>query len=189
MEVQDLIRQFLQLDLGKRVTLENALKNPWLTSMLNGPVNALGSSTKRSSYVTAKNTSLSTNISSLEDLEKTALARLLDVRDHNKFQQMMLCFLVSTIPALELEHYTKTFKLLDRFGSGMLSLDDFKLALSDFDHLHKTPTAAAAAVEPDLEVLFNKMSKRGFIYYSEFVLAAINKREQFNGEDLKYCFA
>jgi hypothetical protein len=73
----------------------------------------------------------------LEDLDKTALARLLDVRDFNDFQQMMLSFLVSIIPARELEYHAKNFKMLDRYGSGMLSLEDFKIALSDFDLGHK----------------------------------------------------
>jgi len=89
--------------------------------------------------------------------------------------------MVNLIPSKELDQLAKTFRILDNYGSGMISLEDLRQALTEFDFI---------TGKQDVEALFNKVnvSKKGFIYFSEFVQAAINKSEHFSTIDFKFAF-
>jgi len=105
-----------------------------------------------------------------ENLVKESLSNLSDYANHNKFQQGVVNFLTYTwVQKEEINKLSEIFKAIDANNDGRISIDEITkyikqvMGSSNFDEIIE---------------IYDKIdtNKSGFIDYSEFLSATINKK-------------
>jgi len=145
-EAIDLIKKMLEYDPEKRISAEEALKHPWFTQML-------GDQAAGNKGVITK-----------------ALKNLQDFRAERKLQEAVWIFLVSYFSAKdETSNLLASFQALDKDKNGVLSKEEIMAGYKDI--------IGKAQNDHEIEDIINKIDNNnsGFVDYSEFISATINK--------------
>ncbi|CEM37936.1 unnamed protein product [Vitrella brassicaformis CCMP3155] len=160
-EAKELIKKLLTYDPQKRIPAEHALQDEWIVkkSQRKGP-KVEGS------------------------VLKTSLNNLKKFTSNQRLQQAALTFIASQLVTKdEKDELTKTFKLLDANGDGMLSreelLDGYSKILGDAD---------AAAEEVDMILKQADTDGSGSIDYTEFLVATMDRRTLCSEKKLEAAF-
>ena len=161
LEVQDLVKKLLEVNVDKRLSAAEALKHPWFSKF----------GAKR----------LYTNIE--EEKVVMYIERLMHYQINSKFQQMVLAFIVHNIPdSEETKDILKIFRQFNEGDDGKLTKDELFNGLVRYikeDHMKQHID--------DLFLILDGAG-RGFIEYEEFLRACIDKNKLLNDENLVYAF-
>ena len=160
-EIQDLVKQLLEVNVNKRLSSSDALKHPWFKKF------------------NAK--SLYSNI----EKEKIIiyLNRLRNFKINSKFQQMVLAFIVHNIPNTnESKDILKIFRMFNTNDDGKLSKKEL------FNGLIKYFNEEDIKKEIDDIFLLLDGANRGVIEYEEFLRATLEQDFLLSDENLVYAF-
>ena len=159
---KDLISKLLEIDIKKRISAEDALKHNWFKENKSKEL----FNNIENKVITEKLVNNLINYKSISVIQETALAYLV----HN-FNQTK-----SVIDACKL------FNIIDIDGDGKINEKDL------FDGLKKI--IKRKCLENDCKEIFNNidMNHNGFLEYEEFVRAAVDKKEFFNEQFLRFAF-
>jgi len=154
----DLVQKMLKFDPEKRISSSEALNHPWIKNLTEG-------------------------INVDENLATGALMNLKEFRAERKLQQAVCTFMVSQMATKEeMEELQKAFSSLDKNSDGKLSRDEL---LTGF-----TEIMGATAAEEEVERIMKMVDtdQNGWIDYSEFVMATLNKKNLLSDERLEAAF-
>ena len=153
-----LVQKMLTYDPDKRASAKDALNHEWIRNLTEG-------------------------INVDENLATGALNNLREFRAERKLQQAVCTFMVSQMATKEeMEELHKAFAQLDKNSDGKLSKDEL---LTGF-----TEIMGAAAAQDEVERIMNTVDTdgNGWIDYSEFVMATLNKKNLLSDERLEAAF-
>ena len=160
-EVQDLVKKLLEVNVNKRLSSSDALKHPWFKKF-NGK-------------------SLYSNIE--KDKIIIYLNRLRNFKINSKFQQMVLAFIVHNIPNTnESKDILKIFRMFNTNDDGKLSKKEL------YNGLIKYFNEKEIKKEIDDIFLLLDGANRGVIEYEEFLRATLDQNILLSDENLVYAF-
>jgi len=160
-EVQDLVKNLLQVDVKKRFSAKEALKHPWFKKF--------------------KAKSLYSNID--DEQIKTYLNRLRRYQINSKFQQMVWLFIVHNLQETqETKEILKIFRLFNENDDGKLSKEELYNALIKYFDKKQIDK------EIDDILLLLDGANLGYIEFEEFLGACMNKMKLLSEEHLTYAF-
>mmetsp|Transcript_18327 Transcript_18327/g.24316 ORF Transcript_18327/g.24316 Transcript_18327/m.24316 type:complete len:540 (-) Transcript_18327:290-1909(-) len=141
LEAQKFVSSLIVLDPKDRLTADAALKHPWLDRNYN-------LSDRRPSQ------------KAMDDVE----GRLISYASQSDFKKMALMVVAHKTTSEEVAELRSVFDQYDTGSDGTITLDEFKMALSDSNYS-----------EEDVEALFDNVDvdKNGKIYYTEFLAATL----------------
>jgi calcium-dependent protein kinase len=154
----DLVQRMLKFDPEKRIQSIDALGHSWIKDLTEG-------------------------INVDENLATGALKNLQGFRAERKLQQAVCTFMVSQMATKEeMEELQKAFSSLDKNGDGKLSKDELLLGFTDI--------MGATAAEEEVDRIMNLVDtdQNGWIDYSEFVMATLDKKNLLSDERLETAF-
>eukprot|EP01066_Platyproteum_vivax_P006551 Platyproteum_vivax@DN232_c0_g1_i1.p1 len=155
-----LIKKMLTYEPAKRVSAEEALNDPWVALNLKGQAVAT------------------------DEQKLKCLTNLTKFRSGLRLQQAAVTFIATMYTGTqEREELAKSFRALDTNGDGRLSKDEL---LIGFSKLYGNPEAASEEVERILREVDG--DKSGYIDYTEFVAATMDKRVLQRKEVLEEAF-
>ena len=160
-EVQDLVKNLLQIDVQKRFSAVEALKHPWFKKF-------------NAKY-------LYSNLD--EGTIKTYLNRLRHYQINSKFQQMVWLFIVHNLQEnQETKEILKIFRLFNENDDGKLSKEElYKGLIKYFDKKDIDK-------EIDDIILLLDTSNLGYITFEGFLSGCVNKMKILSEEHLIYAF-
>lgn len=138
---RDLIKKLLVLDTAKRLTAEEALEHPWLTGE------------------TASNTPIIT----------TVIKNMQSFSSSCKFKQALLQYMANTISDEEMQTFKKIFSSLDENGDGVITINEFKKAMSKGGH-----SMSGDELEKLLKLV--DVDGDGNLSYQELVMASVQRK-------------
>ena len=153
-----LVQKCLTYDPEKRISAKDALNHSWIKNLTEG-----------------------INVDTV--LASNALNNLKEFRAERKLQQAVCTFMVSQMATKEeMDELHKAFSSLDKNSDGKLSRDEL---LTGF-----TEIMGAAAAQDEVERIMNTVDTdgNGWIDYSEFVMATLNKKNLLSDERLEAAF-
>lgn len=154
----DLVQKMLKFDPDKRISSSEALNHSWIKNLTEG-------------------------INVDENLATGALMNLKEFRAERKLQQAVCTFMVSQMATKEeMEELQKAFSSIDKNGDGKLSREEL---LTGFTEI-MGETAAGDEVERIMNLV--DTDQNGWIDYSEFVMATLNKKNLLSDERLEAAF-
>ena len=160
-EVQDLVKKLLEVNVKKRLSSSDALKHSWFKKF-NGK-------------------SLYSNID--KETIIIYLNRLRKFKINSKFQQMVLAFIVHNIPSNEeSKDILKIFRMFNMNDDGKLSKKElFNGLIKYFDEKN---------IKKEIDDIFLLLdgANRGFIEYEEFLRATLDQKILLSDENLVYAF-
>ena len=160
-EVQDLIKQLLEVKVDKRLSAKEALEHPWFTKF--------------------DATFLYNNLN--ENIIINFINRLIQFKIKNKFQQIVLAFIVHNITEdEEVRNIQKLFRLFNKNNDGWLTKEELYIGLckyKDEDEINEII---------DGIFLMLDSSNSGFIQYEQFLRACLRKEKILNDKYLLYAF-
>jgi calcium-dependent protein kinase len=161
LEVQDLVKQLLEVNVSNRLSAAEALKHPW--------------------FVKFDSKRLYKNIE--VNRVEMYIDRLMHYQINSKFQQMVLAFIVHNVP--DSEETKDILKIFRQFNEN----DDGKLTKTElFNGLVKyVKTNKLKQYINDLFLILDGAG-RGYIEYEEFLRACIDKHNVLSDEHLVYAF-
>ena len=160
-EVQDLVKNLLQIDVKKRFSAIEALKHPWFKKF--------------------KAKSLYSNIE--DDQIKIYLNRLRRYQINSKFQQMVWLFIVhNSQETQETKEILKIFRLFNDKDDGKLTKEELYNALIKYFDKNQ--------IDKEIEDIFLLLdgANVGYVEYEEFLGACMNKMKLLSEEHLTYAF-
>eukprot|EP01017_Pseudomicrothorax_dubius_P022951 TRINITY_DN2469_c0_g1_i4.p1 TRINITY_DN2469_c0_g1~~TRINITY_DN2469_c0_g1_i4.p1 ORF type:complete len:346 (+),score=96.27 TRINITY_DN2469_c0_g1_i4:154-1191(+) len=158
-EAKNLLTRMLEYDPRKRLSARDALEHPWF-------VNSAGA---RNGYS--------------KDVLKSSLANLKSFRAEQKLQQAAVTFIAShLISKEEKQQLINVFKDLDKNGDGVLSREEI------LEGYKKIMTESEAIAEADRIMEQVDIDKSGFIDYTEFIAATIDRKKLVSKEKLEASF-
>ena len=161
LEVQDLIKKLLEVKVDKRLSAKEALEHPWFS--------------KFDADLIYKNLN--------ENIIITFINRLIQFKIKNKFQQIVLAFIVHNITEdEEVRNIQKLFRLFNKNNDGWLTKEELYIGLckyKDEDEINEII---------DGIFLMLDSSNSGFIQYEQFLRACIEKEKILNDKHLLYAF-
>jgi len=157
-EAKNLIRKMLVMDQRTRLSAEQALHDPWITThVTQGPLTSA--------------------------ITLTSLDNLKHFRADEKLKQAALSFITSQLLTQEQTAQIRdVFRNLDRNGDGRLSKDELLSAYRQ----HNTEEQTQEIVENVMRKV--DVDKNGFIDYSEFLAASINVQTLTSKANLEQAF-
>ena len=161
LEVQDLVKQLLEVNVSNRLSAAEALKHPW--------------------FVKFDSKRLYKNIE--VNRVEMYIDRLMHYQINSKFQKMVLAFIVHNVP--DSEETNNILKIFRQFNEN----DDGKLTKTElFNGLAKyVKTNKLKQYINDLFLILDGAG-RGYIEYEEFLRACIDKHNVLSDEHLVYAF-
>jgi len=157
-QAKTLVSKMLEIDPKKRITAEKALTDPWFKLVL-------GETTFD------------------KPLAVTTLTNLKHFRAERKLQYATWMFLVSYLASTEEQNQLlKTFEALDENGDGQLSREELIKGYRTFMH-SDDPEAAVDAIMKEVD-----NNNSGYIDYTEFVIATVNRKNMLKKEKLEAAF-
>jgi len=154
----NLVQKMLTYDPDKRISSSDALNHSWIKNLTEG-------------------------INVDENLATGALMNLKEFRAERKLQQAVCTFMVSQMATKEeMDELYKAFSALDKNSDGKLSKDELLQGFTDI----MGETAAAEEVERIMNTV--DTDGNGWIDYSEFVMATLNKKNLLSDERLEAAF-
>ena len=161
LEVQDLIKKLLEVKVDKRLSAKEALEHPWFS--------------KFDADLIYKNLN--------ENIIITLINRLIQFKIKNKFQQIVLAFIVHNITEdEEVRNIQKLFRLFNKNNDGWLTKEELYIGLckyKDEDEINEII---------DGIFLMLDSSNSGFIQYEQFLRACLRKEKILNDKYLLYAF-
>ena len=160
-EVQDLVKNLLQIDVKKRFSAIEALKHPWFKKF--------------------KAKSLYSNIE--DDQIKIYLNRLRRYQINSKFQQMVWLFIVhNSQETQETKEILKIFRLFNDKDDGKLTKEELYNALIKYFDKNQ--------IDKEIEDIFLLLdgANVGYVEYEEFLGACMDKNKLLCEEHLTYAF-
>ena len=160
-EVQDLVKNLLQIDVKKRFSAIEALKHPWFKKF--------------------KAKSLYSNIE--DDQIKIYLNRLRRYQINSKFQQMVWLFIVhNSQETQETKEILKIFRLFNDKDDGKLTKEELYNALIKYFDKNQ--------IDKEIDDIFLLLdgANVGYVEYEEFLGACMNKMKLLSEEHLTYAF-
>ncbi len=157
--VKDLVKHMLTYDPRKRYSAQQALNHPWI---------------KKHCQQTFD-----------KDFTIELLNNMRNFKTQHKLQEAALTYIASQLTtSQEKEKLQNTFIMLDLNGDGRLSTDEIITAFKRFFD-------ADFPVEKETESIMSQLDidNNGYIDYTEFVLATINKKRLLSKERLYLAFA
>jgi calcium-dependent protein kinase len=154
----ELVQRMLKFDPEKRIASSEALGHSWIKNLTEG-------------------------INVDENLATGALKNLQEFRAERKLQQAVCTFMVSQMATKEeMEELQKAFSSLDKNGDGKLSREELVVGFTDI--------MGAAAAGEEVERIMNLVDtdQNGWIDYSEFVMATLDKKNLLSDERLEAAF-
>ena len=160
-EVQDLIKKLLEVKVDKRLSAKEALEHPWFTKF--------------------DATFLYNNLN--ENIIINFINRLIQFKIKNKFQQIVLAFIVHNITEdEEVRNIQKLFRLFNKNNDGCLTKEELYVGLckyKDEDEINEII---------DGIFLMLDSSNSGFIQYEQFLRACLRKEKILTDKYLLYAF-
>ena len=160
-EVQDLVKQLLEVNVANRLSAAEALKHPW--------------------FVKFDSKRLYKNI----EVNKVEMYidRLMHYQINSKFQQMVLAFIVHNVPdSEETKDILKIFRQFNENDDGKLTKNELFNGLAKYVKTNKLKQYIN-----DLFLILDGAG-RGYIEYEEFLRACIDKHNVLSDEHLVYAF-
>ena len=160
-EVQDLVKQLLEVNVANRLSAAEALKHPW--------------------FVKFDSKRLYKNIE--VDKVEMYIDRLMHYQINSKFQQMVLAFIVHNVPdSEETKDILKIFRQFNENDDGKLTKNELFNGLAKYVKTNKLKQYIN-----DLFLILDGAG-RGYIEYEEFLRACIDKHNVLSDEHLVYAF-
>ena len=161
LEVQDLVKQLLEVNVSNRLSAAEALKHPW--------------------FVKFDSKRLYKNIE--VDRVEMYIDRLMHYQINSKFQQMVLAFIVHNVPdSEETKNILKIFRQFNENDDGKLTKTELFNGLAKYVKTNKLKQYIN-----DLFLILDGAG-RGYIEYEEFLRACIDKHNVLSDEHLVYAF-
>ena len=160
-EVKDLIEKLLISDPHKRLTAKEALNHNF--------------------FVKCQSNALYYNITKHEILK--CIQNLLSYEVNTKFEEMVLAYIVHNMPKIEQTKIAiKIFKLVNINGDGKLQKEEFKKILLYF---------VSEEYLTNFDKIFSVLDgqNKGYIEYSEFLRASLDRKNIVTEENLKCAFS
>lgn len=148
----------LKFDPEQRITSADALNHSWIRNLTEG-------------------------INVDQNLATGALKNLQAFRAERKLQQAVCTFMVTQMATKEeMEELQRAFAAIDTNGDGKLSREELLNGFTDI--------MGAATAEAEVERIMNLVDtdQNGWIDYSEFVMATLNKKSLLSDERLETAF-
>lgn len=156
----DLVKKMLKFDPEERISSADALGHEWIQKLAHAD--------EKEHKAAASG----------------ALNNLIQFRAERKLQQAVCTFMVSQMATQEeMEELQKAFASLDKNGDGKLSKEEL---LTGFTEIMGAPAAEEEVVRIMKLV---DTDENGWIDYSEFVMATLDKKNLFSDERLKAAFS
>ena len=161
LDVQDLVKKLLEVNVAKRLSAAEALKHPWFTKFVGK--------------------SLYKNIE--KEKVKMYLDRLVQYEINSKFQQMCIAFIVHNVPDTEeTKDILKIFRLFNTNDDGKLTKQELYNGLVQYED----PSMIKEKIEDIFFILDG--ANHGFLEYEEFLRACMDKKTLLCDEHLVYAF-
>ena len=160
-EVQDLIKQLLEVKVDKRLSAKEALEHPWFTKF-------------DASFIY-------NNLN--ENIIINFINRLIQFKIKNKFQQIVLAFIVHNITEdEEVRNIQKLFRLFNKNNDGWLTKEELYIGLCKYKDEEE--------INEIIDGIFLMLdsSNSGFIQYEQFLRACLRKEKILNDKYLLYAF-
>ena len=159
-EVKDLIEKLLVSDPKKRLSAKEALEHVWFNKY--------------------QSNALYYNISKNEILQ--CIQNLLSYDVENKFQELVLAYIIHNMPKInQTKIAIQLFKLANTNGDGKLQKNELKKVL-----LYFVSEEYLTNFDKIFELLDSE--NKGYIEYSEFLRASLDRKNIFTEENLKSAF-
>jgi calcium-dependent protein kinase len=113
------------------------------------------------------------------ELASSALSRLDSFRTESRLQKAVFSYIVSQmLGSEEFEKLSQAFKAIDLNGDGLLSTDELRIA------------AYKCGIDIDVEEIIRHVDsdRNGFVNYSEFLTATVNRKQAFSRERVQEVF-
>ena len=161
LDVQDLVKKLLEVNVAKRLSAAEALKHPWFTKFVG-----------KSLYMNIE-----------KEKVKMYLDRLVQYEINSKFRQMCIAFIVHNVPDTdETKDILKIFRLFDSNDDGRLTKDEL------YNGLVKYVNQQFIKEKIDDIFLILDGANNGYIEYEEFLRACMEKKNLLCDEHLVYAF-
>ena len=161
LDVQDLVKKLLEVNVAKRLSAAEALKHPWFAKF--------------------GGKSLYMNIE--KEKVKMYLDRLIAYQINSKFQQMVLAFIVHNVPDTEeTKDILKIFRLFNTNDDGKLTKNELLNGLVQYED----PNLIKEKIDDIFFILDG--ANHGFIEYEEFLRACMDQKTLLCDEHLVYAF-
>ncbi len=161
LDVQDLVKKLLEVNVAKRLSAAEALKHPWFTKFVG-----------KSLYMNIE-----------KEKVKMYLDRLVQYEINSKFQQMCIAFIVHNVPDTEeTKDILKIFRLFNTNDDGKLTKQELYNGLVQYED----PSMIKEKIEDIFFILDG--ANHGFLEYEEFLRACMDKKTLLCDEHLVYAF-
>ncbi len=157
--VKDLVKHMLTYDPKKRFSAQQALNHPWVKKFCQQCFD--------------------------KEFTIELLNNMRSFKTQNKLQQAALTYIASQLTtSQEKEKLQNTFILLDLNGDGRLSTDELVVAFKQFFDADFPAEKESETIMMQLDI-----DENGYIDYTEFVLATLNKKRLLSTERLYLAFS
>ena len=160
-EVQDLIKQLLEVKVDKRLTAKEAIKHPWFS--------------KFDAHLIYNNLE--------EEIIIKFINRLITYKTKNKFQQIVIAFIVHNINEdNEIRNIQKLFRIFNTNNDGWLTKSELYIGLCKYKDEKE--------ISKNIDEIFKIIDKgnQGYIQYEEFLSACLQKDKILSEKNLLYAF-
>lgn len=161
---KNFLKKLLTKNFNKRISAQDALKDPWLTRLC--------SDNSNSSYVKLTN----------------SVQKFQQFDSRPKLKNAIMAFMVHHLATEEMtKDLIETFKKMDKSGDGRLSLEEL---LEGFKEILKAQGRDDLFDEPQIRSKFNAIDKDGskYIEIQEFITVTINEELLLTEKNLKMTF-
>ena len=160
-EVQDLIKQLLEVKVDKRLSSKEAIEHPWFS--------------KFDAHLIYNNLE--------EEIIIQFINRLMTYKNKNKFQQIVIGFIVHNINEdNEIRNIQKLFRIFNTNNDGCLTKDELYIGLCKY----KDEKDISNNIDEIFKII--DKGKHGYIQYEEFLCACLQKNKIFSEKNLLYAF-
>ena len=160
-EVQDLIKQLLEVKVDKRLSSKEAIEHPWFS--------------KFDAHLIYNNLE--------EEIIIKFINRLITYKTKNKFQQIVIAFIVHNINEdNEIRNIQKLFRIFNTNNDGWLTKSELYIGLCKYKDEKE--------ISKNIDEIFKIIDKgnQGYIQYEEFLSACLQKDKILSEKNLLYAF-